>query len=226
MMPKLMASKESNDLFCLWITSKAELVRDNSLLLHTASVGAAHLWAGGSTQEVSPLHGLHGKQVLLSSESSLETMGWEPYFLPKELLGILHAMMAGFQEQVAQEKGNKTACFFWSVLPSYRIYFPLILIVKDSQSWQPIKKQRHHFATKDLYSQTYGFSSSHVWMWELDHKEGWALKNWCFQTVMLEKTLESPLDSKEIQPVNPKGTQPWIFIGRTNAEAEAGKNWR
>ena len=108
MMPKLMASKESNDLFCLWITSKAELVRDNSLLLHTASVGAAHLWAGGSTQEVSPLHGLHGKQVLLSSESSLETMGWEPYFLPKELLGILHAMMAGFQEQVAQEKGNKT----------------------------------------------------------------------------------------------------------------------
>ena len=76
------------------------------------------------------------------------------------------------------------------------------------------------------------FSSSHVWMWELDHKESWGLKNWCFWTVVLEKTLESPLDCKEIQPVNPKGNQSWIFIGRTDAEAEApilwppdAKNW-
>ena len=68
-------------------------------------------------------------------------------------------------------------------------------------------------------SQSYGFASSHVWMWELDLKEGWAPKNWCFQTVVLEKTLESPLDSKEIKSVNPKGNQPWIFIGRTDAEA-------
>ena len=70
---------------------------------------------------------------------------------------------------------------------------------------QCIKKQRHYFADKGPYSQSYGFSSSHVWMWELDHKEGWVLKNWCFQTAVLEKTLESPLDSKEIKSVNPKG---------------------
>ena len=77
------------------------------------------------------------------------------------------------------------------------------------------KKQRHHCGKKGLSSQSYyGFSSSHVWMWELDYKEAWALKNWCFRTGVLEKTLESPLDRKEIKPVNPKGNQPWIFIGR------------
>ena len=80
--------------------------------------------------------------------------------------------------------------------------------------------QRYHFADKVLSSQSYGFSSSHVWMWELDHKESWAPKNWCFWTVVLEKTLESPSDSKEIQPVHPKGYQSWIFIGRTDDEAE------
>ena len=73
-------------------------------------------------------------------------------------------------------------------------------------------------ADKGPYSQSYGFSSSHVRMWELDHKEGWVLKNWCFQTVVLEKTLESPVDSKELKPVNPTGNQSWIFIGRTEAE--------
>ena len=78
-----------------------------------------------------------------------------------------------------------------------------------------LKKQRHHFADKHLIIQSYGFSSSHIQMWELDHKESWVPKNWCFWTVMLEKTLESPLDCKEIQPVNPKGNQSWIFIGRT-----------
>ena len=81
------------------------------------------------------------------------------------------------------------------------------------QPRQHIKKQRHYFANKSLYSQNYGFSSSHVWMWELDHEESWSLKNWCFWTVVLEKTLESPLDCKEIKPVNPKKNQPWIFIG-------------
>ena len=86
---------------------------------------------------------------------------------------------------------------------------------------QHIKKQRYYFTDKGLCSQSYGFSSSHVWMWELDHKEGWVLKNWCFWTVVLEKTLESPLDCKEIKPVNPKGNQSWIFIGRAYAEAEA-----
>ena len=71
----------------------------------------------------------------------------------------------------------------------------------------------------------YGFSSGHVWMWELDYKESWALKNWCFWTVVLEKTLESPFDCKEIQPVHPKGNQSWVFIGRTDAEAETPVLW-
>ena len=86
---------------------------------------------------------------------------------------------------------------------------------------QHIKKRRHHFSNTGLCSQSYGFSSMgfHVWMWELDHKEDWELKNWCFWTAVLEKTLEHPLDSKEIEPVNPKGNQPWIVIGRTDAEA-------
>ena len=85
-----------------------------------------------------------------------------------------------------------------------------------------IKKQRHYFVNKDPSSQGYGFSSSHVWMWELDHKEGWAMKNWCFQIVVLEKTLEGPLDSK-IKPV--QGNQSLIFIGRTDTEAEAPIFW-
>ena len=87
------------------------------------------------------------------------------------------------------------------------------------------KKQRHHFADKDQYSQSYDFSSSHVQMWELDCKEGWVPKNWCFWTAVLEKTLESPLDCKEIKLVNPKGNQPWIFIRKTDAEAEAEIIW-
>ena len=86
---------------------------------------------------------------------------------------------------------------------------------------QCIKKQRHHFADKGPYSQSCSFPCSHVRMWELDHKEGWEPKNWCFWTVVLEKTLESPLDSNEIKLVNPKGYQSWIFFGRTEAEAEA-----
>ena len=90
---------------------------------------------------------------------------------------------------------------------------------------QHIKKQRHYFANKDPSSQSYGLSSSHVWMRELDYKESWVPKNWCFWTVILEKTLESPLDCKEIQPVNPKGNQSWIFIGRTDVEAETPKLW-
>ena len=97
------------------------------------------------------------------------------------------------------------------------------------------KEQRQWFALLRkvcIYSQSYGFSSSHEWMCELDHKEAWAPKNLCFLTVVLEKTLESPLDTQEIKPVNPKGNQSWIFIGKTDAEAEVpilwlpdGKNW-
>ena len=88
-----------------------------------------------------------------------------------------------------------------------------------------VKKQRHYFVDKGQFSQSYGFSSSHVWMWELDHKEGWVLKNWCFWTVVLEKTLESPLNCKKIKPVNPKGNQSWIFKEKTDAEAEAAILW-
>ena len=107
---------------------------------------------------------------------------------------------------------------------------------------QHIKKQRYYFVNKGLYSQSSGFSSSHVWMGELDYKEGWAPKSWCFQVVVLEKTLESPLDRKELKLANSKGNQPWIFIERTDAEAtilwppdgksqltgkdpDAGKDW-
>ena len=92
------------------------------------------------------------------------------------------------------------------------------------KSRQHIKKQRHYFADKGPYTQSYGFFSSHVRMWEMDYKESWVPKNWCFWTVVLEKTLESPLDCKEIQPVHPKG-QSWVFIGRSDAEAETPILW-
>ena len=93
------------------------------------------------------------------------------------------------------------------------------------QTRQHIKKQRHYFTNRGPSSQSYGFSSSHVWMWELDYKGSWAPKNWCLWTVMLEEILESPLDCKEIQLVHPKGDQSWIFIGRTDAQAETPILW-
>ena len=93
------------------------------------------------------------------------------------------------------------------------------------QPRQPIIKHRHYFANKSLSSQSYDFSSRNVWMWEVDYKESWVPKNWCFWTVVLEKTLESPSDNKEIQPVYPKWNQSWIFIGRTDAEAENPILW-
>ena len=94
-----------------------------------------------------------------------------------------------------------------------------------AQPRQHIKNQRHYFANKGLSSQSFGFSSSLVWIWELDYKENWAPKNRCFWTVMLEKTTENPLHSKEIKPVNPKGNQLWIFIGRTDAKAATLVLW-
>ena len=90
---------------------------------------------------------------------------------------------------------------------------------------QNIQKQRYYFANKGPSSQGYGFSSSHVWIWELDSEESLVPKNWCFWTVVLEKTLESPLDCEEIQPVHPKGDQSWVFIGRTDVEAETPILW-
>ena len=115
---------------------------------------------------------------------------------------------------------------------SHEIKRCLLLGKKVMTNLDSIKKERHYFTNKDPSSQSYGFSSSHVWMWELDLKEIWVQKNWCFWTVVLEKTLESPLDCKEIQPGHPKGYLSWIFIGRTDVEAETptlwppdGKNW-
>ena len=100
-------------------------------------------------------------------------------------------------------------------------------IVKENyyQPRQHIKKQRHYFSNKGPSSQGYGFSSGHVWIWKLDYEESWAPKNWCFWTMVLEKTLESPLDCKEIQPVHPKGDQSWMFIGKTDVEAETPILW-
>ena len=114
---------------------------------------------------------------------------------------------------------------------SHEIKRCLLLGIKTMTNLDSILKIRD-FTSKGLSSQSYGFSSGHVWIWELDYKESWALKNWCFWTVVLEKTLESPLDCREIHPVHSKGNQSWIFNGRTDAEAETpilwppdAKNW-
>ena len=126
--------------------------------------------------------------------------------------------------------GLQNHCRWWLLPWNYKALAPW----KKSydQPRQHIKKQRHYFADKGPSSQSYGFFRSHVQIWELDHKESSVPKNWCFWTVVSEKTLKSPLGSKEIQPVNPEGNQSWIFIGRTDAEAEAlilwppdAKNW-
>ena len=101
----------------------------------------------------------------------------------------------------------------------------LLLGRKVMAKLHSIIKSRHYFVNKGPSSQGYSFSSSHVWMWELDYKESWAPKNWCFWTVVLEKTLESPLDSKEIQPVHPKGDQSWVFVEKTAVEAETPIIW-
>ena len=143
----------------------------------------------------------------------------------------LHGMAHSFTELCEPLRHNKAA-IHEGVLERKAMTKPRLCI----------KKQRYCFADKDLYNQSYGFSSSHIRIWQLDYKECWTLKNWSFRTVVLEKTLESPLDSKGIKPVNPKGNQSWIFIGRTDAEApilrppdvkswligkdpEAGKHW-
>ena len=126
--------------------------------------------------------------------------------------------------------------FFWA--PKSLQMVTAAMKLKDAYSLKvmtnldSILKSRDYFANKGLSSQSYGFTSSQVWIWELDYKESWAPKNWCFRTVVLEQTLESPLDCKGIQPVHPKENQLWIFIGRTDAEAETpilwlpdAKNW-
>ena len=123
---------------------------------------------------------------------------------------------------------NSIRLYFW-VAPKSLQMVTAAMKLKDACSlegklWPNIKKQRHYFANKSLPSQGYGFYG-HVWMWELDYKESWVPKNWCFWTVVLKTTLESPLDCREIQPVNHKGNQSWIFIGRTEVKAETAVLW-
>ena len=110
----------------------------------------------------------------------------------------------------------------WTATAATKLKKRLLLGRKVMTNLDRVLKKQSHSGDKGLSSQSYGFSSSHVQMWELDNKEGWALKNWCFYTTVLEKTLESPL---EIKSVNPKENQHWIFIGRTDAEAEAPILW-
>ena len=127
--------------------------------------------------------------------------------------------------------GNSERLFSWA--PKSLQMMTAAMKLKTLAPWkesydqprQYIKKQRHHLANKDPSSQSSGFSNSHVWMWELDYKENWVPKNWCFWTVVLEKTLESPLDCKVIKLVHPKGNQSCMFIGRTDAEAETPIFW-
>ena len=113
----------------------------------------------------------------------------------------------------------------WMVTAAMKLKDACSLGKSNGKPRQHIKKQRHYFANKVLCSQSCGFSSGYVRMWELDNKKAWVLKNWCFWNVVLEKTLEIPLDSREIKSVNPKGNQPWIFIERTDAEAEVPIFW-
>ena len=119
--------------------------------------------------------------------------------------------------------GLHNHCRWWLQPWNYKTLTPW----KESydQPRQHIKKQKHYFVNKGLSSQGYGFTSDHVWMWELDYKESWALKNWWFWTLVLEKTLESPLDCREIQPIHPKGHQFWVFNGRTDVEAGSLVLW-
>ena len=128
--------------------------------------------------------------------------------------------------------GNNGWLYFWGAPKSLQMVIAAMKL-KDSctlevKLWphrQHVIKQRPYFANKGPSSQSYGFSSSHLWMWELDYKEIWVQKNWYFWTVVLEKTLESPLDYKEIQPVHSKGDQSWVFFGRTDIEAETPILW-
>ena len=134
-----------------------------------------------------------------------------------------------FEVPEALPEGHTVYTSVWSAIT----YVWLDNLVMDT-TWTVVEFCDHvkHHAYKGPSSQSYDFSSSHVWMWELDYNESWAPKNWCFWTVMLDKTLESPVDCKEIQPVHSKGNQSWIFIGRTDAEAGTpilwppnAKNW-
>ena len=169
-----------------------------------------------------------GKSLLKGKEES-EKAGLKFNIQKTKIMGISsHHFMANRRGNNKTSDrlyflGLQTHCRWWLQPWNWKTTAPW----KKSydQPRQHIQKQSHYFPNKGPSSQGYGFSSSHVWMWELDHKEGWAPKNWCFWTVVLEKTVESPLDCRDIQPVHPRGDQSWIFIGRTDAEAKAPTLW-
>ena len=157
---------------------------------------------------------------------------WCPLSVPTVLLGFLLPSMWGISSRLLQQTAAAAPYLGGGVaLPGSHPW---------PQAWgsssRPcscavaamcarVPSQRHYFANKGPSGQGYGFSSGHVWVWELGYKESWAPKSWCFWTVVLEKTLESPLDCKEIQPIHPKRDQSWVFIGRTDAEAETPILW-
>ena len=142
-----------------------------------------------------------------------------------KIMPSLHGKQMGKQWKQWQTlfSGLQNHCGQWLQPWNQKALAPWKKIYDKSKQY--IEKQRHYFANNCPYSQSYDFSSTHVQIWELDNKKDWALNNRCLQTVVVEKTLESPLDSKKIKPVNPKGNQPWILIGRTDAKAEIPTLW-
>ena len=177
---------------------------------------------GEKVEEVTDLIFL-GSKITADGDCSHEIK--KRLFLGKEVMTNL--------DSIGEGNGNPLQCSclenprnggaFWAAV--YGVAQSRTRLRWLSSSRQHIKKQRHYFVNKGPSSQSYGFSSSHVWMWELDYKESRVQKDWCFWTVVLEKTLESPLVCKEIQPVHPKGDQFWVFIARTNVEAEWSWYW-
>ena len=157
-------------------------------------------------------------------------------------MGEIQTSLLKGTQRISHASGPREEAVIWQKSRS-EIKRCLLLGRKVMTNLDSIKMYRHYFADKGPSSQSYGFSSSYVWMWELDHEERWVPKNRCFWIVVLEKTLESPLASREMKPVNPKGNQSWIFIGRTDVEAailwpcdtksqligkdpDPGKDWR
>ena len=151
---------------------------------------------------------------------------------PMDCIACRDPLAKGFSRQ---EYWNGLPCPLQGIFPNQGLNLSLLYplhwqagslpLVPPGKPRQHIRKQRYYFPDKSLSSQSYGFSSRHVWMWELDYKESWVPKNWCFWIVVLEKTLKSPLDCKQMKPISPKGNQPWIFIGRTDAEADTPTLW-
>ena len=186
------------------VITNLDSIMEKAMAPHSGTLAWKIPW----TQEPGRLQSMGSRRIGHSWATSLSLftfMHWRrkwqptPVFLPRE----------------SQGWGSLMGCCPWG-RKSWTRLKRLSSSSSSSSSRQHIQKQRHYFANKGLSSQSYGFSSSHVWMWELDYKESWVPKNWCFWTMVLKKTLERPLDCKEFQPVHPKGDQSWVFIGRTD----------